>query len=179
MQEGIFTKIGAVATVIGLIYTCFSPAILSPPDYPKSPVKIDFFDKNPLYTISSGAALKNRQDVYLPAYQEIVYIQNGKFILDKENIDEKDYVVILKLNGESGKIRKIPSGKSLKITDSSRHGPEDREYRHTYTYIEIDHNDIGYLKCLGKDNFEYITIGQFKKIVSGVFDVNIPDPKEI
>lgn len=183
MQEGLFTKIGAVATVIGVIYAFFSPAPTERPPYdpvPKTiPDKNDFFNKNPLYTISAGSSLTIKQDVYLPAYQEIIYIQNGKFISNKNDIDENNYILILKLNRKIDQTRKIPLGKSFKIKDSSRHGNEDREYRHTYIYMEIDSDDIDYLKCLGKDNSDYITIGQFKNITAGIFDISIPNPKEI
>ncbi|CAK8717261.1 hypothetical protein GMJAKD_06480 [Candidatus Electrothrix aarhusensis] len=184
MQEGVFTKIAAVATVIGVIIAIL--AWLSPtPLQEKSPVpsyvpgRSNLFDKNPLYTISSGSVLKALQDTYLPAYKEIIYIQKGKLILDKEKVDENDYLAIVKLNRKSSKTRRISSGNSFDITDSSRHGPEDREYRHTYVYLIINNNDIDYIKCLGTNNTEYITIGQFQSTMKGIVDVKIPVPKEI
>lgn len=214
MQEGVFTKIGAIATAICAIpvgieitksiiqksfslKTCIFISILiliivlvfwlytgglqeenrNIPDVKNIQVKIDILDREPLYTISSGASLKARQDVYLPAYKDVLYIQKGKFI-NKDNVDEYDYIVILKFK-KSDKIRKISSGKNLEITDSSRHGPEDREFRHAYVYLKVDNEDIDYLKCLGKNSSEQITIGQFRNVMKGIIDVNIPAPKEI
>ena len=100
-------------------------------------------------------------------------------LLKKKMRSEYDYVVMLKLNKVSDTIRKISSGSSFKITDSSRRGPEEREFRHAYVYLEIDNDDIDYLKCIGKDSSEQITIGQFKNIMKGILDVNIPAPKGI
>ena len=186
MQEGLFTKIAAVATVIGVIIAIF--AWLSPdPLKEKTPEgnrpeisrKSDLFDANPLYTIGSGSSLKLLQDIYLPPYKETVYIQKGKIFLNKEEVDENAPFAIVQLNKAASRARKISSEQFLEITDSGRYGPEDREYRHTYTYLKINNDDIDHIKCLGKDNTEYITIGQFRSIMKGIVDVKIPAPKEI
>lgn len=186
MQEGRFTKIAAVATVISVIIAIFawlSPDPLkeetSEDNRPEISRKSDLFDANPLYTIGSGSSLKTLQDIYLPAYKEIIYIQKGRFILDKEKVDENDYLAIVQLNRKSSRTRRISSGDSFDVTDSSRHGSEDREYRHTYVYLKIKNNDIDHIKCLGKDNTEYITIGQFRNVMQGIVDLKIPVPKEI
>ena len=188
MQEGAFKIVTTVIAIIGVIVAIFAwryPVLPERPDQPppvetkNTPVSVNIFDKEPLYTISSGTNLKVSQDIYLPANEDVLYIQKGKFILNKEDVNEYDYLVILKLNEASRTIRKIPSGKHLEITESDRYGPEDREYRHAYVYLKVDNEDIDYLKCIGKDSSEYITIGQFKNIMKGIIDVNIPMPKEI
>jgi hypothetical protein len=190
MQEDVFkiaTIVIAIVSVIIAIFAWRYPVSTETPSPPppveiekeNTPPSVNRFDNNPLHTISSGAVLKVKQDIYLPANEDVLYIQKGKFILSKEDVDGYEYLVILKLKEKSDKIRKIPSGKHLKITDSGRRGPEDREFRHAYIYLNIDNEDIYYLKCLGKDISEHITIGQFKNVMKGILDVDIPVPKEI
>ena len=188
MQEGAFKIVTTVIAIIAVIVAyCAWRYPVSPerPSLPSpSPVakentleSINRFDKHPLYTISSGAALQVREDVYLPAHKDVLYIQKGKFLLNKEDVDEYDYVVILKFK-KSDKTKKIASGKHLEII-VGRRGPEEREYRHAYVYLKVDNEDIDYLKCLGKDSSEQITIGQFRNVMKGIIDMDIPAPKEI
>lgn len=122
-QEGAFTKIGAVATVIGVIITA-STWLGPTPLENKQPVGSDIgdssnrsslFDKNPIYTIGSGAFLKVLSDIYIPAYAEILYIQRGEIFLDKELVDETDYFALLNLTERSETTRILGSKKFLKL----------------------------------------------------------------
>ncbi|MCI5218301.1 MAG: hypothetical protein D3914_03700 [Candidatus Electrothrix sp. LOE2] len=185
-QEGAFTKIGAIATVIGVIITA-STWLGPTPLENKQPVGSDIgdssnrsslFDKNSIYTIGSDTFLKVFSDIYIPAYAEILYIQRGKIFLNKEHVDETDCFALLNLTEHSETTRILRSEKFLKITDSSIYGPEDREYRHTYAYLKVDNNDIKSIKCIGKDSSTYVTIGQFRNMIKGIIDVDIPNPKE-
>ncbi|MCP4177428.1 MAG: hypothetical protein GY756_06660 [bacterium] len=140
--------------------------------------EIDIHDKNALYTIGIGTDLKLLSDIYIPANTDIVYIQDGK-VRKKNNIDNSNYHCRIILKEASKQIIVLRLGKILKIKRSNEYGDEDRELRHTYVKLRVTDDSIEAIKCLGKNNSDYISIGKFREITNGLFRISIPEPKEL
>jgi len=186
-NEGFFTKIGAIAAVIGAIATVIGVvvAVLSwqspegPSEPPPPQINKNEFDEKPLYTISSGAILEVTSDIHIPANKDILYIQAGQTFLEKEKVDDLACLCLLEFETKSSQIRTLTSGTSLKVTDSSKYGSKERDFWHSYVYLHVDNEEIKYVKCIGKDDSNQITIGEFKEVTQQLFKTDIPIPKVI
>ncbi|EDN70524.1 hypothetical protein BGP_3791 [Beggiatoa sp. PS] len=133
----------------------------------------DIFDKQSLHTLSADSNLKVINQIPIPANTDSIYIQDGK-IINENNVDgTTDFHCVVHLK-KSPYAKLIESGTNIKVIDSSEHGPEDRIHRHTYVYLKLEHNDILSLKCLGINNLDYISIGEFKKVAGNIFEINMP-----